>query len=255
MKPLTEAERLTLRNSVDQYHAALLATPADHPAREFLRSRHLGANTVEQFRLGFVDTPHVFEHSKFTGMLVIPNLLLDQFGEERPAGLKFRLLDHAGKGDHRPKYNMPYKQVVRLFNLRALSTASDTICVTEGEFDAMSVCSVGFPAIGIPGVSNWGGKTTKYRERLLQGFSRVVLCRDSDKAGAELVDAMESVDGLEVRSFLPYKDVNEFLAAEGGEALRARINGETEPDPSLVHGEEEEDGLDTEPRAAELDLS
>lgn len=240
IKPLTEAERDTLAHATAQYHTALLETPDDHPAREFLRSRHIGASTVEVFRLGYVETPFVFDHAKFTGMLVIPNLLEGQYGQTRTVGLKFRLLDHSGKGDPRPKYTMPYRQQVRLFNLRALNSPTDTVVVTEGEFDAMVCTAVGFPTIGIPGVSNWG-KSSRYREKLLEGFSRVVLCRDSDKAGQDLVDAMEAVDGLEVRSFLPYKDVNEFYVAEGGEATRARINGETEPDPSLSDSDEEEE--------------
>lgn len=225
-RPLSDSARKSLESSTAAYHETLMGLRGtNHPAVEFLRERGIAPSLVAHFRLGLVVEPYSHDHEKFVGRFCIPNIIPTMDGDERVVGQKYRLLDYAGKGDKRPKFVQPVGQPARIYNLRAIAEAGDVIVVTEGESDCWSVSMTGMPAIGVPGAQVWS-KDQSYRTRLLEGFSRVILCRDNDDAGLDLVKALEAVDGLEVRSFEPHKDVSEFLHAEGVDALRERINGE-----------------------------
>lgn len=206
------------------YHEALLNLPESHPAKEWLReqvSDH--ASVVDRFQLGFVETPVVDEHRSAKGRLAIPNITQNGEGAEIVVGLKFRLLDHGGSDDSRPKFIYPKGQQLRLYNLRDLLQAGDVIAVCEGESDTWAAWSAGYYAVGVPGTDTFGKDEKAHRLRVFQGFSRVILCRDNDDAGGILVDAMEPVESLEVRTFEPHKDVREFVQKEGAEAFRKRM--------------------------------
>lgn len=224
MKPLEIHQRRLLEQSTSAYEQQFWDLPSSHPAKQFLAERKLTPQLARHFRLGYVDQPYNEDHEFFKARLCIPNLIVDQEGVERPVGMKFRLLEYEGRGDHRSKFISPKGQVARLYNMRAIARATDTLVVTEGESDLWTVTMAGFHAVAAPGADSWG-KTHRYRSRMMAGFSRVILCRDSDEAGESLVRAMEDIDGLQVREFGEHKDVTEFYLAEGLEALRDRING------------------------------
>ncbi len=76
--------------------------------------------------------------------------------------MRFRSVDGA-----EPKYLGISGALIRLFNLRAIAEAEDLICITEGEIDAISLESVGLPAVGVPGANSW----KRHHARLFNGFT------------------------------------------------------------------------------------
>ncbi len=196
----------------------------DSPGVEFLKSRKITGETAQSFHLGFVAEPYVDDHKHMVGRLAIPNITVDPSGREIVVDLKFRLLEEEKSGS--PKFLSPPKAgPVRLYNLRALRSARNVLAVTEGQSDCWTVSQAGIPAIAVPGVGNWG-EPSSYRKRILSGFSRVILCRDSDDAGKGLERALNEVDGLEVCNPGPFKDVSEFFIERGEDALRQLILGD-----------------------------
>jgi DNA primase len=211
--PLTRDHKDHLELAVAVYSAGIFT---DDEAMNYLEGeRGLDRATIASFRLGVVRDPIDSEHARFTGRICIPNL--GDAPDQHPVGVKFRAM----QPDREPKYDQPAFQTTRLFNLRALSAAGDTIYITEGEFDTIALASVGLPAVAVPGVSHWT-KGDSFRARLFEGI-RPVLCRDSDDAAMKLIGPMKkSLDDLVVREFTPHKDVNEFLVREGPDALYVR---------------------------------
>lgn len=160
---------------------------------------------AEEFRLGAVVNP-LDGHERFTGMICLPNLSAAE--DNHVTGIKFRDLDP----DTKQKYDQPSGQEARLFNLRALKAAQEvgTIYLTEGEFDAIIVNSLGFPAVAIPGADSFAPKGAKYRYRIFDGL-HVVLCKDNDPAGQKLADLLlRELPDVEVLDPSPAKDVNEL---------------------------------------------
>lgn len=219
MKPLSTGQRELLANAAEAYHTQLFDNNAQW-ARDYLNSRGFGQETAKKFLLGAVNTPFVPEHERFVGMVSIANFCAAGESGAHVVGLKFRNL--TGEGG---KYQQPTHQVARLFNLRALQEAKDLIVITEGEADAITVDKIGLPCIGVPGAQSWGKNS--YRSRLLAGFERVVLIRDADAAGEELVRSLADIDNLEVRVPPdPFKDVNEYwVATHDAEGIRKWITG------------------------------
>jgi len=167
---------------------------------------------VAGFRLGSVPDDYVgFE--RFAGMLAIPTLVANG----RVTGFKFRSVDE-GEGQ---RYDQPDGQTGRLYNLRALPLAGDWIALTEGEIDTISLGVLGIHALGVPGVNGW----KSHHPLLLEGFRRVVLVRDADEPGKQLVTTLMRTD-LDVAVVRPpggHKDVNAALVAGEGEAMRTLI--------------------------------
>jgi DNA primase len=205
------------------------------PAEVYAEARGLGTVTVlrdsgveqtnfgRQWGLGYVGPEGIdlpgFE--SWRNLLTIPNY--NKRGQV--VGIKGRTLDPAS--EHR------YLNVTGgsnyLFNLYATSRPSPTIVLTEGEIDALTVIGhLGLPAVAVPGVSNW----RPWHGRIFESYENVVLIRDNDAAGSQLVG--------EVRASLPnvvvitptHKDVNEDVLAGLGDTLKARID-------EALRGEEE----------------
>lgn len=91
-----------------------------------------------------------------------------------------------------------------------------TICITEGEYDAMSVHQMnpGMPVLSLPA----GGSNLTFIENdydALQRFERIFICTDTDEAGEKCAQEMAKRLGIarcfRVRPPAPYKDANQFL--------------------------------------------
>jgi hypothetical protein len=124
VRPLKESQRELLANAANAYHDQLMAS---HWGAEYLKSRGFDRRDAERFLLGAVDDPYVPAHSKYKGMICIPNFCATGEQDAHVVGLKFRNLE-----DGQKYLGLPGQQA-RLFNLRAIQEASDTIVVTEGE--------------------------------------------------------------------------------------------------------------------------
>lgn len=172
MKPLQPSQRDSLESAALAFEVAL----AGGPAVEYLESRAISPATAREFRLGYVATDDTPGFERFQGRLAIPNIC----ASGHVVGIKFRDLS----GDDARKYDQPAGQQPRLFNTRALVTDADAIVITEGEMDTITLGQLGVPAVAVPGANNW---IEERHWRLFEGFRRVVLFRDNDDAGNELV--------------------------------------------------------------------
>lgn len=101
-----------------------------------------------------------------------------------------------------------------LFGWHLIDPKARSVCITEGEIDAMTLHQVGIPAMSVnQGAGNHQWIDSDW-ERLLR-FSDIVLCYDDDDAGrkgAREVANRLGLDRCRVARF-PTKDANEFLLA------------------------------------------
>lgn len=210
MKPLSDAQKRLLatasaecekhRSQVESYLAARGIT---NPA------------FVERHRLGFVPSPAPQGLDAYRGRLAIPYI--------GPRGnvynMRFRCIqEHDCREVGCPKYLSMDGLPGRLYNVRALTTETDKIVITEGEIDALSVEYAGLPAVGVPGVESW----QPHHRRLFDGFAVVYVVGDNDKAGSgfrrKVLNDVRQAEGVTLD--LAYKDLNEMLVNEGPDALR-----------------------------------
>lgn len=109
------------------------------------------------------------------------------------------------------------------YNHDALFTSSDII-ITEGEIDAISYMECGLPnVVSVPnGATNFGYLDDSID--LFDNISKVYLSIDDDEAGEKLSSELIRRLGAEkcqIVNLPGAKDANEFLVANGSEALRA----------------------------------
>lgn len=174
-----------LVDATSAYHKALPGSPAE----EFLASRSLlGTRTIraetEKFRLGYVADP-VPGHDQYRGMLAIPYIRTSETGNWSVVSIRFRCLEdheHIGHG----KYNTTPGDRPRLFNTRALMTASDTVAIVEGEIDAVTLSAVGPGTVGVPGAQAW---RPWFRELFL-GYRTVFVISDGDEPGTRFASTV-----------------------------------------------------------------
>jgi DNA-binding transcriptional ArsR family regulator len=129
------------------------------------------------------------------------------------------------EGDNRFKWRKDDTPI--LYGLWRLCewTGSDTLYLCEGTSDTWTLWHADLPALGIPSASTW--KSEWWRE--VEGFERIVLIADADKAGKDLAKTLAKTcpDSLRERVQvlqLPdgIKDANELWQREGANAERFR---------------------------------
>jgi twinkle protein len=101
-----------------------------------------------------------------------------------------------------------------LFGWHLIDPKLRSVCITEGEIDAMTLHQVGIPALSVnQGAGNHQWIDSDWER--LQRFSDIVLCYDDDDAGrkgAREVANRLGLDRCRLAKF-PTKDANEFLLA------------------------------------------
>lgn len=176
LRPLSESQRRAAETATQKYARALHGTPQEAG----LLARGLNTEVIRTARLGVVQIPEP-GHSRFKNFLSIP--YLDKNGEALT--LRFRCMDdHKHRDYGHGKYMSISGDFARVYNIGAIHRATDTIHVTEGEFDSIILSMLGYPAIAIPGASGWAG----HHRRMLAGFNRVYVWGDPDDAGAEFTN-------------------------------------------------------------------
>jgi len=104
-------------------------------------------------------------------------------------------------------------------------TGSDTLYLCEGTSDTWTLWHADLPALGIPSATCW--REEWWRE--VEGFERIVLIADADKAGKDLAKTLaktcpdslrERVQVLQLPNGI--KDANELWQREGANAERFR---------------------------------
>lgn len=102
-----------------------------------------------------------------------------------------------------------------LFGWQAIPDDARKIYITEGEFDAMAMWQMGYPALSVPFGGGDGAKQqwieTEYEN--LDRFESIYLCLDNDQEGEKASRAISERLGIErcYRVTLPAKDANECL--------------------------------------------
>lgn len=206
-------QRLLLAQAASQYQADLAA---DTAAQEYLTNRGFGEQVANTYRLGVVRTP-AQGHEGFRGRLALPYLT--------PAGVvnfRFRCLrQHSCKEADCRKYLGLEGFETNLYNVLDLAKPGDTICVTEGELDCITLSMAGIPAVAVPGATNF----KKHHARCLDDFARVLVLGDPDTAGSGLNKKLvNDVRAIPIR--MPKgMDCNDVFRESGAEGLRKLIAG------------------------------
>lgn len=103
-----------------------------------------------------------------------------------------------------------------LFGWQAISQDVRTIIITEGEIDALSWHSFGFPAVSVPFGGGKGGKHNWIESdyERLERFERIYLSMDMDETGEDAANEIAGRLGVHrcYRVCLPMKDANACLA-------------------------------------------
>lgn len=94
----------------------------------------------------------------------------------------------------RPKYKTCGGEKARLFNTDVM-WHNQEVCVTEGEFDALILNQMGFPAVGVPGAQTWQDAWDGY----VRDMRRIWLVFDRDAAGESGASKMLQRFGTKVR--------------------------------------------------------
>lgn len=185
-------------------------------ALPYLASRGISKEAAELFQLGYV--PFGQENG---GRLSIPYLT--------PSGvvaIKYRCVDQA-HGDHKAsgtsgcaKYMNESGCGVHLYNAQALIGEANTVVVTEGELDALTVQAYcGIPAVAYPGVDTW--RKQEHWRLCFEAVGEAVVIADGDKTGREsakrVADSLgmtarvvEMPEGMDANSYITLHGVNEF---------------------------------------------
>lgn len=214
LQPLSESQREALQEAVTSYESSIT-----RPAARWLNERGIDKSLAQSFRLGVVHDAPFPGHSRFQGMLAIPYLGRDS----QPLSLRFRCFaDHDHRAFGHGKYMSMTDEPTRVFNVRGIHAAEQTMHISEGEFDAMILTKVFGHAAGFPGASSW----KPHHRRMLAGFNKVYVWGDPDDAGAEFVQRVtrqvRSAKGVRLTS----GDVTDTYIKSGAAGLTALIDKE-----------------------------
>ena len=201
---LSSSHRQFLLQATHQYASQI------HLAAEYLATRNLSVEEAQRFHLGVVKDA-LPGHEQYTGRLAIPYIT--------PSGvvdIRFRAI-----GNSDPKYmGMPGAKT-SMFNAQVVLTASDYICVTEGEIDCITMSvKTNHPAVGIPGANNW----KPFYSKILDDFDTVIVLADGDSAGMDFGKKVSrELGNVNIVQMPEGHDVNSIVMLEGAEFINERV--------------------------------
>ena len=107
----------------------------------------------------------------------------------------------------------------------------DTIYITEGEMDALSLHEAGIYSVcSVPNGASLGNQRLDYLDNCYEYFEKkecIVLCTDNDQAGLQLRNELARRFGqhrCKYIEFGEFKDANEILVSKGHTELREILN-------------------------------
>jgi DNA primase len=186
-----------------------------------LEERGISELVASKYQIGTITDP-INGHEMYAGWISIPYITAGG----HCVGFKFRRLD-----DGKPKYGSPTGQKAHLYNVSDLTLPSKYIVVTEGELDAVITSGVlDIPAVGVPGVAAWKSHFPK----LFSGYETVFVVGDNDvkedgsNPGAEFAKRVANeVMNSTIVTLPPSMDINDYYLANGAEATRNLLIGES----------------------------
>lgn len=210
---LSNLQSRSLKEAAEHYAQAI-----NEDALAYLAGRGISEQLAAKFRLGTITDP-IEGHQDYAGWISIPYFT----ALDHCVGFKFRRLD-----DGKPKYGAPLGQKSHLFNVSAIVADSPRVVVTEGEFDAIIVDSLGIPAVGVPGVAAW----KPYYEKLFHGFDVVYIVGDHDvkedgtNPGAEFSRRVASeITNSQIVQLPAGMDITDFFLTFGAEQTANLVGG------------------------------
>lgn len=214
MQALSTESRRFFETAVSTYQQDLAA---DTAVQDYLKRRGFGPEAASTFRLGAVRCP-MLGHEHLVGRLAIPYLT--------PAGvvnINFRCTQqhNCSTIDGHRKYLKVEGSSSNLFNVLDLKKPGDTICVAEGELDAITLSISGLPAVAVAGVNAW----QDHFSRCLEDYSTVYSFADGDTAGSKFSKFLaKEVKARPIR--MPGgMDCNDLYRRDGAEGLRKLTAG------------------------------
>lgn len=212
MKPLSKSILQSLETAATEY-----ASQINQDAYEYLTGRGISRESIDDFRLGYVVDP-ISGHEQFRGRIAIPALDL----RGRVYSLRFRSLGESSDG---PKYLGLADVPTRLFNLRAVDTDGDTICITEGEFDTVILSQCGYSSVAVTGADSW----KRHHPRIFAGFRTVYVLGDGDQAGKKFAKTVTASLPNAISLPLPTgEDINSLFMTLGPKALSSLLSSHDE---------------------------
>lgn len=204
----SSAQRASLEERLRRYSETDRET-----LRAYSASRGLEVATADTYGWGIVplDDPR----QEVAGRLAIPYKT-----PAGPLGFKFRCISDI-HGDHKdtacPKYIGDPGFHPPLYNAGSLLEDSDVAFICEGEIDAVTVHALtGYPAVGVPGVSQWKHSDNQFWPRCFSQFDRVIVPADGDKPGHELAKTIaKDIQETSVVYLPAGSDCNEFIRTRG----------------------------------------
>lgn len=168
------------------------------------------------YRLGVVVDPFP-GHEQYAGRLAIPYI-----SATGVVDIRFRSLDGS-----EPKYLGLPGSATRMFSVTSVLQGTDHIAVCEGELDTITLNSIGIPAVGIPGVSNWKPHFVK----ILQDFDRVFVFADGDKPGQDFAKRLaHELRNVSIIQMDEGEDVNSTFCKHGSDRLLSVLGLHPEPE-------------------------
>lgn len=154
-------------------------------------------------------------HEAFVGRLAIPYL-----ANGHTVSLKFRSLTDAGT-----KYLGISGQHPRLYGVDALRESHPTVCIVEGELDAILMTHVvGVPAVSVPGTGTW----LPHMPRCFADVEQVLVVCDNDDAennpGQALAQKIaKSIRGSKIVAPPLGCDITDWYLAAGADEIRSKL--------------------------------
>lgn len=202
---LTPEQRTWLEDATSRYQKNV------DQARDYLEGRGLTWDTVHAARLGVVDD----DSEGFGGRLAIPYLTRGGV-----VSLRYRCIrDHACGDVGCFKYMDRPGAEVRLYGVETVFRANESLCVTEGEFDALTLHQMRIAAVAVPGAFHY----KPHWRRIFEDFSNVVVLTDGDDAGRKFGNRLVTELRATVLAMPDGMDVNSAYLELGEEYLRGRL--------------------------------
>lgn len=196
--------------------------------------RGLTLETLNRFKLGYVES---WTHPKASQAPPSPRLII-------PTS-KHSYLARDTRDNLTPEQAQYAKSKVgkvRIFNSKALYTASKPVFIVEGELDALSIIDIGGEAVALGSTANRRALLTMLESQ--RPAQPLIIAMDNDEAGSkanrELAEGLERLKITFYRLDIaqPYKDANEALSADR-DAFRAVIEGAENIEAETLEAERE----------------
>lgn len=212
LQTLGDSRRSTNSSAAAAYHQQLFSENGQSLLRYLVEDRGLSDQVIKAFGLGAVVDPES-GHDQYRGRICIPYLV--------PNGDVMKLRFRAGPGyEGNAKYMDVKGGTPRMFNTSALTMGGQTIYITEGEVEAMTLTQLGYPTVGIAGTQAW----QPHFKRMLDGYSRIIVTVDNDDGGAGLEFANHITNEMEDHEVIHVKapeghDMNSAFVEFGAEKI------------------------------------